>query len=384
MGNVSRFVRALKLLTKSGPLFTIAATTAVLASGQGPIGLLGALLGLILQLAALQIGTLTGALIWRLRIRHIIIGVGRELRAWNTPNLRIVLRSLPVVIMVGARSIHSPVRKRLWLTGATSVLAAILTATTTWLLATGELSRGLAIGATTCLLHELIPRRSAGTTSPGWFLFSLPRLSGRPAAEMDATPLVNNVVDAIRTADLDTADTALAKLVEAHPALLMTTGAQATMLNIRGKYAEALQLLSALVGRPDMEPRDMALILAEMAGATASAVEAGQLPLEIGLSAGTRAADSAIGFGLPRYRLTGTLAQLALLRGDTTEALSLARQSADSSTDALARADSLATAARAQMAAGDNSAARTTLAEAESLAAWLPRVTTTSARLKID
>ncbi|WP_245886565.1 hypothetical protein [Umezawaea tangerina] len=376
-------MRLVKLLTRTGPLFTIAAIAATLASHQGLTGLAGALLGLTLQLAALQLGTLLGALAWRLKIRHIIIGVGTELRAWTTPRIRVVLRSLPVVIMVGARSIHPPVRRRLWLTGTTSALVGAATAAATWLLATGPLSYGLAIGATTCLLHELIPRRSAGTTSPGWFLFSLPRLKGRAAAEMDATPLVNDVVEAVRAADLDKADVTLARLVEAHPSLLMTTGAQATVLNIRGRYAEALHLLSALVGRPDMEPRDMALVLAEMAGATACAVEAGQLPLEIGLPAGTRAAEGAIGFGLPRYRLTGTLAQLALLRGDTAEALSLARQSADSSTDGLGRADSLATAARAQMAAGDNAAARTTLAEAESLAAWLPRVATTSARLKI-
>jgi hypothetical protein len=36
------------------------------------------------------------------------------------------------------------------------------------------------------------------------------------------------------------------------------------------------------------------------------------------------------------------------------------------------------------MASGDNAAARTVLAEASSLAAWLPRVAATAARLEIS
>jgi len=305
------------------------------------------------------------------------------LRAWTTPRTRIVLCRLPLVIKVGVRVIHPPVRRWLWLTGATSVLAAVLAVGVLWLLADSPFGRGLALGATACLVHQLVPRRGAQGTSPGWFLFKLPGITGRPAAEMDATPLVNDVTEAVRAGDLDTADTALARLVEQHPSLLMTVGSQAMLLSVRARYAEALHLVSGMVGRPDLEPRDLAFVLAEMAGSAANALEAGQLPMEVGLPAATRAADGAMQLGLPRHRLAGTLAQLALLQDDPAAAIELARQSADGSEGALARADALATLARAQMAAGDNAAARVTIAEAESLSAWLPRVVETTARLNV-
>lgn len=377
-------MRVVKLFTRSGPLLTLVVVVVVIAWGLGFGGLVGALLGLLLELVAFQVGTLLGALLWRLRVRHVVFGVGRELRAWTSPKLRIVLCAIPVVLLVGVRSIHPPVRRRLWLAGLTSAACGVAAVAVAWLPADGDLSRGLAVGATVCLLHQLQPRREAGVTSPGWYLFKLPRLTGRAAAEMDATPLVNDVVDAVREGDLDAADVALAKLVEEHPTLLMTAGAQATVLSARARYAEALHHISTLVGRTDLEPRDMAFVMAEMANATTSAVEANQLPADIGVPAATRSADAAIQFGFPRTRLAGTLAQLALVNGDHAKALELARQSADGSEGGLARADSLATLARAHMAAGDNASARVVLAEAEELAAWLPRVKETAARLRIS
>ncbi|MEO6090054.1 MAG: hypothetical protein ABIQ18_43800, partial [Umezawaea sp.] len=211
---------------------------------HGAAGVLGALGGLLLELAAFQLGTLLGVLIWRLEVRHVVFGVGRELRAWSTPRLRIVLCALPVVIRVGAGSVRSPVRLRLWLTGLTSALVAAAVVAGAWLLG----PFGVAVGATACLAHELWPRRTAATTSPGWYLFGLPRLSGRAAAEMEATPLVNTVVSAVRVGDLAGADTALAAVVTAYPELVLTTSAQTVVLNAAGRYAEALQLIGGAVG----------------------------------------------------------------------------------------------------------------------------------------
>lgn len=377
----------MRVLKRFGVSLALAVVVAVIVREWSPVpialGLVGAVLGLLLELASFQAGTLLGAFVFRLRVRHVVFGIGRELWAWATPRTRIVLCGLPLVIQVGVRSLRPPVRRWLWLAGATSVLVAVLAAAAAWILAGGPLGRGLALGMTACLVHQLVPRRGAQGTSPGWFLFKLPGVTGRQAAEMDATPLVNDVTDAVRAGQLDAADTALARLVEQHPTLLMTVGAQVVLLSVRARYAEALHLVSSMVGRTDLEPRDLAFVLAEMAGSAANAMEAGQMPMDVGMPAAARAADSAMQLGLPRHRLAGTLAQLALLRDDTAAAVELARQSADGSEGVLARADALATLARAQMASGDNAAARVTIAEAESLSGWLPRVVETTARLNI-
>jgi hypothetical protein len=74
---------------------------------------------------------------------------------------------------------------------------------------------------------------------------------------------------------------------------------------------------------------------------------------------------------------------LALLRGNLDRAISLARLSAGSSDDVIARADDLATLARAHMAAGDNRAAREVVAQAEKLVPWWPRVAGTRSRLEV-
>jgi hypothetical protein len=364
---------------RSGPLLALA-VVALVCWRQGAVGLVGALGGLLLELVAFQLGTLLGVLVWRLEVRYVIFGVGRELRAWSTPRLRVVLCALPVVIRVGARSVRTPVRPRLWLTGLTSALVAVAVVVGAWLVG----PFGVAVGATACLAHELWPRRTAAVTSPGWYLFGLPRLSGRAAAEMEATALANVVVNAVRVGDIAGAEKALAAVVAAHPDLVLTTSAQTVVLTASGRYAEALRVVGGAVGRDDLEQRDRALLMATMASATASAVEAGQLPAEIGVPTASRAVDGAISFGLPRYRLLGTLAQLALLGGDSAEAVRMGRESADGAADAVGRADSLATVAMGLMAGGDNAAARTVLAEASSLAAWLPRVAATSARLEIS
>ncbi|WP_367136065.1 hypothetical protein [Saccharothrix sp. HUAS TT1] len=349
----------------------------------------GAACGAWAALAVLQVGLLLGALLFGVRVPLVVIGVGGELRTWTRPHLRVVWRTVPLLVSVGLTSVKPPVRRRLWLTAATAALLCAAVVVVAW---SGALvwsdgdrpfARGFAVAGTAVLLNGLWPRRGAGTTSPGWFLFALPRLSGRTAAEYEATPLVNQVSDALEVGDLDRAESIADELVERHPTLLVAVGARIAVLTLRSRYGEALQLVSGLVGRTDLEPRDMAFVLAEMASSTANAVEGGQVPAEVGVPTAKRAVDGAVGFGYPRYRCTGTLAQLALLEGDHAVALALATQARATSESALSRADALATMARAQMAAGDNAAARATLVEARELAGWMPRVAETTARLDV-
>ncbi|WP_238412366.1 tetratricopeptide repeat protein [Saccharothrix deserti] len=350
----------------------------------------GAACGTWVVLALLQLGLLLGAAVFRVRVPLVVIGIGRELRTWNRPHLRVVWRSVPLLLSVGLSSIKAPVRRRLWLTGLTSVVLSTAAVVVAWLGALvwsdadQPFLRGFAIAGTAVLVNGLWPRRGAGTTSPGWFVFALPRVSGRTAAEFEATPLVNEVSDALEVGDLDRAEAIADELVERHPTLLVAIGARVAVLTLRAKYGEALHTVSGLVARTDLGPRDMAFVLAEMASSTANAIEGGQLPADIGLPAAKRAADGAMQFGYPRYRCNGTLAQLALLENDHATALTLATQAKKSSEGRLSRADALATIARAQMAAGDNAAARATLVEAEELAGWMPRVAETSARLNIS
>jgi hypothetical protein len=349
----------------------------------------GAAFGTWAAHAVLQLGLLAGALVFRVRVSLVEIGVGGEVRTWTKPHLRVVWRTIPLLLSLGLTSVKAPVRRRLALTGLTSavltaaLLAVVWLAALVWSDADRPFLRGAAVAGTAVLLNGLWPRRGAGTTSPGWFLFALPRLTGRTAAEYEATPLVNEVSDALETGDLDRAEAIADELVARHPTLLVAIGARTAVLTMRAKYGEALHAVSNLMGRTDLERRDMAFVLAAMASSTANAVEGGQLPADVGVPAAKRAADGAMRFGYPRYRCTGTLAQLALIEDDHAGALTLARQAKATSESALARADALATIARAQMAAGDNAAARVTLVEAQQLAGWMPRVAETTARLNI-
>ncbi|WP_053721851.1 hypothetical protein [Saccharothrix sp. NRRL B-16348] len=350
----------------------------------------GAAVGAWAVNAAMQLGLLAGALLFRVRVPLVEIGVGGEIRTWTKPHLRVVWRTIPLLMSVGLTSIKAPVRRRLWLTGLTSavvsaaVVAVVWLGALVWSVADQPFLRGFAVAGTAVLLNGLWPRRGAGTTSPGWFLFALPRVSGRTAAEFEATPLVNQVTDALELGDLDRAEALADELVERHPALLVAIGARSAVLTLRARYGEALHMVSGLVGRTDLEPRDMAFVLAAMASSTANAVEGGQLPADVGVPAAKRAADGAMKFGYPRHRCTGTLAQLALIEDDHATALALATQAKATSESGLARADALATIARAHMAAGDNAAARASLVEARQLAGWMPRVAETTARLDIS
>ncbi len=350
--------------------------------GEWAASLGGAALGLLVTMALMQVGLLLGAWLWQVRVSLVAIGVGGEVRTWSMPQRRIVLRNIPLVLSVGLTSVRAPVRRRLWLTSLVSVLLTGAAVAVAWVFLAGTpFGRGIAVTASAVLLHGLLPRRGAGATSPGWFLFRLPWLTGRVVAEMEATPMVNEVSDALSSGELDRAEEIAGRLLAAHPTLLVAIGSQVAVLTMRTRYAEALHMVSRLVGRTDLDQRDMAFVMAEMASSTANAMEAGQLPLDVGMGAAKRASEGAVQLGYPKYRCTGTLAQLALLEDDTDRAIELASQAKRSSESSLARADALATIARAQMAAGDNAAARRTLVEAHELAAWMPRVAETSARL---
>ena len=350
----------------------------------------GAAVGTWAVSAVLQLGLLVGALVFRVRVSSVVIGVGGEVRTWTRPHLRVVWRTIPLLMGIGLTSIKAPVRPRLCLAGLTSAVLAAATVVTAWLGALvwpeddQPFLRGFAVAGTAVLVNGLWPRRGAGTTSPGWFLFSLPRLSGRTAAEYEATPLVNQVNDALEVGDLDRAEAVADELVARHPGLLVAVGARTAVLTLRAKHTDALHAVSGLMGRTDLEPRDMAFVLAAMASYTANAVEDGQVPPDIGLPTARRAAEGAMQLGYPRHRCAGTLAQLALIERDHAAALTLARQAKAASESGLARADAVTTIARAQMAAGDNAAARETLVEAQQLAGWMPRVADTTARLNVS
>ncbi|WP_440902641.1 hypothetical protein [Actinosynnema sp.] len=367
-----------KLLTALVPL------TLLLWGLSGyPLALLGAVLGGFACLALLVLGQVLGALARSVRVSQLTIGVGSELKTWNGEGRRVVLRSIPLLFTVILTSVKSPARPRLWGTALTAVLLTAAAVAAAWFAASSPLARGFAVAGTAVLVNALVPRRGAGLTSMGWFLFALPRLSGRPLAELEATPAVNRAVTALESGDLDEAERIADELVAAHPDLLVAIGSKTGVLTLRGKHAEALKLVSSLVGRPDLNQRDMAFLMAEMASTTANAVEAGMLPAEVGLGAAQRALDGAIQLGFPSYRCSGVVAQLSLITGDVETALRMARQAAEVSESSLSRADALASVARAHMAAGDNAAAREALAEAERLAGWSPRVAETSARLNI-
>ncbi|MFD7653126.1 hypothetical protein ACFV4N_04000 [Actinosynnema sp. NPDC059797] len=358
---------------------------AVWRPGVASVG--GAAVGWWAVLAAVQVGLLVGALVAGVRVSLVVIGVGGEVRTWTRPGRRVVLRNVPLLMSVGLTSVREPVRVRLWCTAlvAAVVLGAVVGAA--WVAAAGEAGsgfwRGFAVAGSAVAVNALWPRRRPGTTSVGWFLFSLPRLEGRPLEEYEATPLLNRVTDAIAVGDLDRAEALADELVERYPALLVSTGARVAVLSLRTRYLEALQVVSGLAGRQDLGPRDMAFVMAQMAGSTVNALEGGLVPLEVGVPAVRNSLDGAVKLGYPRYRCAGTLARLALLEDDHATAFTLANQARQTSEDGLDRADALATMARAQMASGDNAAARATLAEAEQLAGWLPRVAETSARLNI-
>jgi hypothetical protein len=150
------------------------------------------------------------------------------------------------------------------------------------------------------------------------------------------------VFDLVQAGELDAAERLVSQLSVAHPGMRAVRASRVLVLEARGRYSEALTL--AIGMSSDASHQDAAAALATVAGLTGAAVEAGQLDACDGLPVAARALNEA---------------------------------------GSLGRADHLATLARAYMAAGDNSAARRTLAKAERLVPWWPRVALTRRRLDL-
>lgn len=377
------------MMLSPGPLMALATVIAIVAIEWSVSGffsaLLGAVLGMLLGLAALQLGLLLGALLLGAQVGRIVIGLGPRLFEWGTPTRPIVLRTLPLYLSITVGPGRTPVRPRLWSAALCSALAGVLVSILAVLGALGPsaLLHGLAITCSLTVCHALLPRKTASSTSTGWMLLRLHSLNPRQVQQLEAAPLTSQAVNAALNGDLATAERLATTLSTQYPDLRPALAARIVVLEARGRYAEAMVLAVKLASQLDQEPHEAAVSFAALAGLACTTVEAGQLDSELGLSTASTAMDNAETLGYPSYKLNGARALLALLRGNLDRAISLARLAAGSTDDMLARADDLATLARAHMAAGNNKAAREVVAEAEKLVPWWPRVAGTRSRLEV-
>jgi hypothetical protein len=320
---------------------TIAVLIAAVAVTQANI--VATLLGAVTTVVTLRIGTLVGAFVLRVRVHKVVIGLGPRIIQWG----RVVIRALPVSLTVGVlRS-----RPRYLGTAVASVLFGVAMVVV--------LHGDLALGAAATVLLEVLT-------------FRWPR-AGQPG--------VVDVFDLVQAGRLDEAERLVGRLNAEHPKLRTVKASRVLVLEARGRYSEALTLA---IGMSDEESdREAANTMAAVAGLTGAAVEAGQLTASDGLPVAARALNEAIQLGRPSHMMDGVRALLALLAGDPQLAVRLARLACQNDDDSLSRADDLATLARAYMAAGDNSAARRALAQAERLVPWWPRVALTRRRLDL-
>jgi hypothetical protein len=361
-------------------LMVIAVERSVAGVGWGLLGLVG---GLLAALGGLQVGMLAGAGVFGARVHRVVIGFGRLWKEWRTPRRAIVLRGFPVLLSLSVGPGRRPVRLRLWLAATCSALLGVLVVAALWLVADGPIGRGAAIGATATMLHALVPRRTAATTTTGWQLVGLPRMPADEVAELTAAGLADEALTAVNAGDLASAEAVLARLVDEFPDLRCTVTTRVTVLEAQGRYAEALAAVLELVADKRQSQRDMAFSLAGLAGIAAATVESGDIGADVVLPLARQAVEDAERLGFPPFKLNGTRALLALIDGDAARATTLARSAVSVADHALSRADDLATLARALMASGDNRGARATLAQAEAIAPWWPRVATTRTRLNV-
>jgi tetratricopeptide (TPR) repeat protein len=378
------------MMLSPGWLLALAAVVTIVALEWSPAGVLtglvGAILGVFVGLFGLQFGLLTGALLAGAQVGHVIIGLGPRLFSWGSPARPVVLRAVPLHLSVAVGPGRAPVRPRMWAAALCSTVFGLALAALLAIAAIGSglaLLHGLAITAALAVAHAMLPRKTASSTSTGWMLFRLPRLSPRQIQQLEAAPLTTLAVNAAHNGDLATAERLAAHLGSTYPDLRTALAARIVVLEARGRYAEAMVLAVKLASQSDQEPHEAAVSFAALAGLACTTVEAGQLDSELGLSTASTALDNAETLGYPSHKLNGSRALIALLRGNLDRAISLARLSAGSSDDIIARADDLATLARAHMAAGDNRAARQVVAEAEKLVPWWPRVVGTRSRLEV-
>jgi hypothetical protein len=380
-------VRVIRILLSPGRLLALATVVTIVALEWSPAGvlagLLGAILGVFLGLAALQLGLLIGALLLRVQVGHVVVGLGPRLSSWGSAARPVVLRAIPLYLSVAVGPGHAPVRLRMWGAALCSALFGLIASLIASFHAVTPFLHGLAITSALAVAHALLPRKTASSTSTGWMLFKLHSLSQRQVQQLEAAPLTSQAVNAAHNGDLATAERLAAHLGSTYPDLRTALAARIVILEARGRYAEAMVLAVKLTSQHDQEPHEAAVSFAALAGLACTTVEAGQLDSELGLSTATTALDNAETLGYPSYKLNGCRALLALLRGNLDKAISLARLSAGSSDDVIARADDLATLARAHMAAGDNRTARQVVAEAEKLVPWWPRVAGTRSRLEV-
>ncbi|MFL6122134.1 tetratricopeptide repeat protein [Actinophytocola sp.] len=381
-------MRVVRLLLKPGflvTLVTVAAVVAVTRSVPGALGgLAGALVGGLAAVAASQLGLLASVVVAGVTVQRLVVGVGPRVADWSTPHRIVSLRALPIMLSVSVRATRSPVRVRIWVAALCALgFEVALAVTAILLLATGPFTRGFALATVASLVLSLIPKRTATTTSTGWLLFSLPRAGNDIARQMEAAPMIGNAVAAAQAGDLVTAERLAAHLRETYPDLRPALAARISVLEAQGRYAEAMILAVKLTSDSTSDPQQAASSFAALAGLACATVEAGQLDPELGLSTASQAIENAATLGYPNHKLNGARAMVELLRGNLKDAIALARLAAGAGDDLLARADDLATLAKAHMAAGDNRTAREVIGEAEKLAKWWPRVANTRIRLEV-
>lgn len=385
-------MQALRLFTRPWvvvsivALLVVASIEVVMGTGFGGFaaGALGALVGAILLPMATQAGMIVGSLVFGLRIRHVVFGALHRIASWTVGNVTITVRLLPVVLGSEIGPWRAPVVLRCWLAGFTSALVGLGVVATGWLQYDDPVGRGFIVAVTPLMLHKLWPQRAPKATSMGWLLFGLPRMPERKRAEFCAGPFAARAHELLQQGEVDGAQACVDALVSDHPDLNTTVSCRITMLEARGEFAPAVALLMQHIASSDLPPREMSYNLAGLAGLGFSAVEAGQLPAEDAMPLAKKALHDAIALGFPEFQLSGTKGLLALIEEDLDEAVRLAAIGADHNTSLLSRADDFATLARAHMARHDNPAARTALDEAETLAAWWPRVRTTRERLSVS
>lgn len=379
-------MKVVRLLLSPGWIATIATVVAIVVVEPSFVDMLvalgGAIVGLLAILAASQLGLLASVLVAGVRVQRIVVGIGPRLGDWSSPTRTLTVRAIPLILAVMVRAGRAPVRRRMWvsaLCSAVAELAVIALAVS----ADNVFMDGFTIACVAEFVHSMLPRRTPTSTSTGWLLFRLPWVDNEHARQLDAAPLVGQAIDLAQGGNLTAAERIAIQLRETYPDLRSCLTARIIVLEAQGRYAEAMILAVKLASDARQRPDEAAGSFAALAGLAAVTVEAGQLDTELGLTTATQALENAHTLGYPNYKLNGVRALLELLRGNSTEAINLAKLAAGSGDDLLVRADDLATLARAHMASGDNQTARQILGEAEKLASWWPRVASTRSRLEV-
>ncbi len=373
------------MLSAVGGVLAVGVTETILATGPGGLGLgaLGALAGAIALPMSTQAGLIVGALLFGLRLRHVVVGALRRVATLRVGGVTITVRALPVVLGSEIGPWRGPVIARCWSAGAVSALAGLGVVLGAWLLADGPFGRGFVIAVTPFMLYKLLPRRVPLTTSTGWLLFGLPRMPEPRRTEFCAGAYAARAHEALQDGDLDRAQAHVDQLAAEHPDLGTTVSCRVTMLEARGEYAHAVALLLQHISSTEIASRELSYALAGLAGLGFSAVESGQLSADDALPIARKALRDSTALGFPAFELSGTFGLVALIDGDAEEAARLATLGAEHATSPMSRADDFATLARAHMARHDNAAAREALAEAEELAAWWPRVRAVREQLSV-